>query len=145
MDRLKGHKDFVAVLKKHQKFSSRDIVLHYSTYRQSEPGSPRKGIKGSPVTGCRDIDIRLGLAVSKSVGNAVMRNTVKRRLRVLAKKYESYLTDLPSAGSLCIDIVVRAKPSAAYARFDALDFQMERIYAGLREKSAGYPADKPAV
>ena len=145
MDRLKSHKDFVAVLKKHQKFSSRDIVFHYSIYRQLEPGSPPKGIKGSPVTGCRDIDIRLGLAVSKSVGNAVMRNTVKRRLRVLAKRYEGYLAGFPPAGPLRIDIVVRAKPSAAYARFDALDSQMEKIYAGLREKSAGYPADKPAA
>ncbi len=60
---------------------------------------------------------RVGLAVSKAVGNAVTRNTVKRRFRVLAQRYEHHLPE----GT---DVVLRAKPSAATTSFQTLDKQM---------------------
>lgn len=51
---------------------------------------------------------RAGLVVSRTIGSAVVRNTVKRRLRhLLARR----LADLP-AGT---DVVVRALPAAATA------------------------------
>jgi len=50
--------------------------------------------------------VRVGLVVSKAVGNAVTRNRVKRRLRHLAGEYV-----VPSAVGL--DVVVRALPRAA--------------------------------
>jgi ribonuclease P protein component len=53
-------------------------------------------------------DVLVGLVVSKSVGNAVTRNTVKRQLRHLAG---SRLADTP-AGSR---VVLRALPAAASA------------------------------
>ena len=49
---------------------------------------------------------RVGLVVSKAVGNAVMRNRVKRRLRHLAGGY------LGSTGRV-VDVVIRALPAAA--------------------------------
>ncbi len=57
----------------------------------------------------------VGFVVSKAVGNAVVRNRVKRRLRAIVA---DRMPDLP-AGVL---IVVRALPEAAaadYARLDA--------------------------
>jgi ribonuclease P protein component len=53
-------------------------------------------------------DVRVGLVVSKSVGNAVARNTVKRRLRHLAT---GCLTRTPNG----TDLVLRALPRAATA------------------------------
>jgi len=50
--------------------------------------------------------VRVGFVVAKPVGNAVMRNRVKRRLRHLVL---AYLLDTP-AGT---DVVVRALPRAA--------------------------------
>lgn len=49
---------------------------------------------------------QVGFVVSKAVGNAVVRNRVKRQLRHLTREH---LTELPGRGVL----VVRANPSAA--------------------------------
>ena len=51
-------------------------------------------------------DRRVGFVVSKQVGNAVIRNRVKRRLRHLAR---AQLGSTPAG----IDLVVRALPRAA--------------------------------
>lgn len=59
---------------------------------------------------------RAGFIVSRSIGNAVHRNRVKRRLRHLAA------AALPSA-PFAVDVVVRALPPAATADL-AGDFQL---------------------
>jgi ribonuclease P protein component len=56
---------------------------------------------------------RLGLSVSRKVGNAVTRNAVRRRLREV---FYSCISELP--GNL--DLVVSARPAAAEATFDEL-------------------------
>jgi ribonuclease P protein component len=62
--------------------------------------------------------VRVGLVVSKAVGNAVTRNRVKRRLRHLAAQH---LVGPPTgvstraAGSAGVDVVLRALPAAASA------------------------------
>ena len=48
---------------------------------------------------------RVGFVVSKAVGNAVVRNRVKRRLRHVVR---NFLTALPPSS----DLVVRAQPAA---------------------------------
>lgn len=90
--------------------SSRDIVVHF----RSDPEAP-------------DGRRRAGLAVSKAVGKAVTRNAVKRRFRVLARRYESLLPER-------CDVVMRAKPSAATARFSSLDDQVRTLYARVAER-----------
>ena len=56
---------------------------------------------------------RAGFVVSKAVGNAVIRNRVKRRLRHLAREH---VQTLPGSAVL----VVRALPAAGEASYDDL-------------------------
>ncbi|MEU7903817.1 ribonuclease P protein component [Actinoplanes sp. NPDC049118] len=68
---------------------------------------------------------RAGFVVSKAVGNAVVRNKVRRRLRHLVR---SRLTDLPD-GSL---LVVRALPASASASFQTLGTDLDAALAAAR-------------
>lgn len=56
---------------------------------------------------------RVGFVVSKAVGNAVVRNRTKRRLRAIMA---SELAGIPAG----IDVVVRAQPAASAAAFGEL-------------------------
>ena len=62
---------------------------------------------------------RVGFVVSKSVGPAVTRNRVKRRLRHLMRERVTLLAD----DSL---LVVRAQPSAAEASYRDLGVELDR-------------------
>jgi ribonuclease P protein component len=62
---------------------------------------------------------RVGFVVSKAVGNAVVRNRTKRRLRA---SVATRLTGIPAG----LDLVVRANPAAAAATWDELDLAVGR-------------------
>lgn len=66
---------------------------------------------------------RFGFVTSKAVGNAVVRNTAKRRMRALAQ-----VSIDSSLGS--VDIVVRVLPDAAQADFT----QLRQAWEGAMEK-----------
>lgn len=68
---------------------------------------------------------RVGFVVSKAVGNAVIRNQVKRRLRHLAREHVS---SLPGSAVL----VVRALPPAASATSRELGADLERCLERTR-------------
>ena len=67
---------------------------------------------------------RLGLSVSRKVGNAVARNAVRRRLREV---FHSAITRVP--GSL--DLVLSARPAAAEATFEELCEEFDRMLGKL--------------
>ena len=117
VERLKSHRDFVAVLKRRRRVSREDIVVHYLVHDDAI-------IDDSAAMRGR----RVGLAVSKAVGNAVTRSAVKRRFRVLARKYESALPE-------SCDIVLRAKPSAAHADFLSLEQQIAACFEAVNRKA----------
>ena len=63
--------------------------------------------------------VRFGFIVSKQVGSAVTRNTVRRRLKAVCAEA------LPSVAP-GTDVVIRALPSAAVADFAALRAEVVR-------------------
>lgn len=63
---------------------------------------------------------RVGFVVSKAVGNAVVRNRTKRRLRAAVARQ---LTGIPAG----VDVVVRAQPDAARATFAELSESLEPL------------------
>ena len=76
---------------------------------------------------------RLGLSVSRKVGNAVTRNTVRRRLKEV---FASAISEIP--GSL--DLVVSARPSAAGGSFEELSEEFGRALHKIAEKGESQKA-----
>jgi len=74
----------------------------------------------------------VGFVVAKSVGNAVTRNRVKRRLRALVSHR---IDQLPDGGRL----VVRALPAAADLESPALGQDLDRALAGASRRLRGRP------
>lgn len=99
--RLRASRDFVHVLRAGRRGSSATVVVH--ALRQSDA-------KTQP---------RIGFAVSRAVGNSVVRHRVARRLRALIGPH---LERLPPGTS----IVVRALPKAAAATNDELSADLEQ-------------------
>jgi ribonuclease P protein component len=69
---------------------------------------------------------RVGLSVSSKVGGAVARNTLKRRLRVICRRW------VEAAGSNAVDVVVVARPAAATASFSALQEELGGLLRGVQ-------------
>ena len=74
--------------------------------------------------------LRLGLSVSKKVGNAVTRNSLRRRLREIFGGFA------PGSGSE-LDLVVSARPPARDASFGDLQEEFFRALAklGVRDEA----------
>lgn len=107
--RLRKRSGFLAVQQHGQRVAGRNLVLYAML----------------PMDGSPARDARLGITVSKKVGNAVVRNRVKRWLR------ESYrrLAEPPARGS---DLVVIAKPSAGGASFRATADELRRLVLSIK-------------
>ncbi|MDI9629186.1 MAG: ribonuclease P protein component [Acidobacteriota bacterium] len=96
--RMRSSKQFDATVRDGVRAGRPTVVVHASRRLPFEPDSGQA---------------QVGFVVSKKVGNAVVRNRVKRRLRHLAS---AHLTDTPVG----VSVVVRALPAAAAADFDQL-------------------------
>ncbi len=103
--RITHQRDFVRALTAGVTGSS----LHFRVFifRQPEPGPTR-----------------LGLIVSRRVGNAVLRNRVKRRLREFFRLHRARWVD-------GVDIVVRAHPGAAQARYADVRDELLKLFEKL--------------
>lgn len=71
---------------------------------------------------------RVGYAIPRQVGNAVVRNRLRRRLRAAL---------LPRLDDLAgLDVVVNARPEAAGAAWGALDGALAQALGGARDRLA---------
>lgn len=95
--RIRDSETFRLVVRQGRRHGGRYCVVH--AFRSQESG------------------YRVGFVVSKSVGNAVVRNRVKRRLRHI-------VADLPLLPGSCV--VVRALPRSCDASFDQLRAELLR-------------------
>lgn len=71
---------------------------------------------------------RLGLVVSKKVGNSPQRNRVKRRLRELFRQN-------PDLKAAALDLVILARPSAGAAHFRALSQDFAQLCDYIRRNT----------
>lgn len=73
----------------------------------------------------RPLPARFGYIVSKSVGNAVTRNLVRRRMKAISQ-------EMIRSGVSGVDVVFRALPAAATATHRELDRTMHAALRKLR-------------
>ena len=102
--RLTSARSFRSVIRDGRRAGSRTLVVHLAL----DPGAGHEG--GTP---------RVGLVVSRAVGNSVVRHRVQRRLRHLVREQ---LDVLPASALL----VVRATPAAAGAASRELGADLDR-------------------
>jgi len=74
---------------------------------------------------------RFGITASRKVGNAVVRNRCKRRLRVLARRH---------LAGLRYDVVLNARRGLESAPWEALDREFERCVREVRSRRASRSA-----
>jgi ribonuclease P protein component len=78
---------------------------------------------------------RFGFAIPKSVGGAVVRNTVRRRLRAALEPRRAELAGY--------DVVVSASPTAAVLRFAELEAELARCLERARQRGRGDASSSP--
>jgi ribonuclease P protein component len=74
-----------------------------------------------------DAPMRMGVIVARNVGKAVVRNTVRRRIKAVGWSL--------ARDTRGLDLVVRALPPAASADFAAIDAEVRRLVVRLQERS----------
>ncbi|HZG01957.1 MAG TPA: ribonuclease P protein component [Streptomyces sp.] len=123
-NRLRRREDFAAAVRRGRRAGRPLLVVHL---RRGSPRSDSGGRTDPHVAEGVVPPARAGFVVSKAVGNAVVRNRVKRRLRHLVRER---LAVLPP-GSL---MVIRALPGAGEASHEKLardlDSALQRLLGG---------------
>jgi ribonuclease P protein component len=111
--RLSRSRDFDAVYRRGRSVSTRYLVLHWFSRETGDEGEPR-----------------LGIAVSKKLGGAVVRNRMKRRLR---ETWRSVLHEVPRGNDYVL-AVREGLPEAVDAR--GAEWLRERVRETLSKAQA---------
>ncbi len=123
--RMRRAGDFSLAVRRGRRAGTAHLAVHLATAeRVTELSATAAHVAAGPDPSTGEVVVsadpaRVGLVVSKAVGNAVTRTRVKRRLRAVAA---SRLHRLP-AGSLA---VLRATPASAQASSDVLAADLDR-------------------
>ncbi|MEV1286782.1 ribonuclease P protein component [Micromonospora sp. NPDC049679] len=129
--RLRRSIEFAAAVRGGRRASRGAVVVHLTLPDAEQHGSSKPAPVGSEAS---QLPTRAGFVVSKAVGNAVVRNSVRRRLRHLVRER---LAELPAGAT----VVVRALPHAAGMPYDRLAADLDAALATARSprKSARRP------
>jgi ribonuclease P protein component len=119
--RLRRRSEFLRVQDKGMKIPA-DCLLALVLPARPAVGSPASAPNPVPVP-----VTRVGFTVSTKVGNAVVRNRIRRRLRELFRKRRQ---DFPKG----LDMVLVARQSAAEADLARLTSSFERVVVELKKR-----------
>ena len=132
--RLRRSADFTATLRRARAARGDGLLtLHLAIDRPGSPSTdptPTASVTGPRPTGPRGA--RVGFVVPRSVGPAVTRNRVRRRLRHLVR---DRLDAFPSGARM----VVRVLPPAAAASSAALGVALDRAVAKALDRASTEP------
>ena len=121
--RLRHRDEFAAVVKGGRRAGRGCVVVHVLADKPAAESGPARA--GAPNS---DAPVRVGFVIPRSVGNAVARNLVRRRLRHLMR---DRLVAVP-AGS---DVVVRASAGAAARSYPQLGAELDAALAAAGNNS----------
>ena len=110
--RLKRRTDYKRVAREGQKCAMRGLVLQAAPFVDDLEPTP-------------DCDLRIGLTVTKRIGNAVVRNRARRRLRAAASEV------FPTCARSGYDYVLIARQSTPVRPYRDLIGDMETALARL--------------
>lgn len=108
VNRLRDGEDFRKTVRRGKRTGGRYVVAH-------------------ALTESTRASVRVGFVVSKAVGNAVIRNLVKRRMRGASAEL---IKDRSG-----VDIVFRALPAAAHASYGDLHNEMRTCLTRIEARS----------
>jgi ribonuclease P protein component len=124
--RLTSGESFRRCIRAGHRAGSRTLVLHLAV-----GGDPSPDLSSGPTT------TQVGFVVSRAVGNAVVRNRVRRRLRHLVRdRLPELAALLPGAV-----IVVRALPAAPGASYDELRGDLARCLERVLPRVQAHAGD----
>jgi ribonuclease P protein component len=126
--RLRRREDFAATIRRGRRAGRGSVVVHLSLVHRTDESSNRTA-QPSPA--------RAGFVVAKSVGNAVIRNKVRRRLRHLVR---DRLPSLPAGTA----VVVRALPAAAASANSDLGADLDAALTAALGRVRSRQASRPA-
>ncbi|MFU8851276.1 ribonuclease P protein component [Micromonospora sp. SL1-18] len=123
--RLRRSSDFAAAVRGGRRVGRGAVVVHLTLPEQTGQPSTNPPEPARTSGAETAVPSRAGFVVSKAVGNAVVRNKVRRRLRHLVRER---LGELPAGSTL----VVRALPQAAEASYARLGADLDAAVAAAR-------------
>lgn len=124
--RLLRHADFERVYKQGRRHFSQHMTVFYLPRAKQDVRSPRAQ---GPVAEKSSSGMRIGFTVSRSLGGAVERNRMRRRLR------ESVRSCWPEVPPF-VDVVVNPKKSLLTADFEGLRQEICRAFEVITQKAA---------
>jgi ribonuclease P protein component len=119
--RLLRHADFERVYKQGRRHFSASITVFYCP--RPEEVSPATTTSPNSVPS----GLRIGFTVGRTLGGAVQRNRMKRRLR------EAVRMSRPATG-IAADVVINPKKSLLTVDFAALQNEVSRAFALIKQK-----------
>jgi len=135
LGRLTRRPEFLRVAAARHKCAMPGLVVQARARLESAADAATPGQAADRPAG-DEAPVRVGLTVSRKVGNAVARNRARRRLRALAREV------LPAEGEAGVDYVLIGRKATLDRPYPALRADLSRALARLRRGGTGAATPK---